>query len=802
MMSRTSWPWRAGRFATYGLVALVATRPAWAIQASPYPVVVQQPNGQELMLFLRGDERRHFYVYFHNDQPYSVLTRPKRPAAAAGVPAAPGQGPAEGARNDEGGYCFAALDARGELVPTDLMVGVDDPARANVAPRTFPAAPPPRPPGAVNAAAPGTVAPKTPAVGEIPNLVVLMRFADHAKSHRPVPPRETYEIIFNATGGHPQLAPTGSVRDVYLENSYGKMKLNSTVVGWVDLPQTEAYYADNYKGWTAQFYEALRAALEKVDANLDFKKFDSNGDGWIDTIAFIHSGYGAEWGGKDQDGASLLNRIWSHQSDMDTPWESKEGVKVAKYHVSTGFWGLRGPEPTHIGVVAHETGHFFGLPDLYDYSEQGAGAGSWCMMANSWGFDGTQLYPPHFCAWSKTRLKWIDPPELKTAQVVTLAAAETTAAAYKIAGYGSADEYLLVENRQPIGFDRKIPLGPGGYGGLAVWHVDETLDKNNTPGYPGQTGWAESWPDNGQHYKVALLQADGRYDLEQRGRLSPLESLLHGSGDGGDLFCAGHVRLIGPSTTPSTDGYLGGKVARVGHQISQVSYSGPTMTFQFNPVGPIAVAGPVAGGRPPEGPSALGAEPPKGPTLVPQPSARASVALAKAVGVSISAQFSYREKRAVDVDSDLVSLPIHLDQPMEVYIDANTSMASDMPIELAIGLTDQEDVSKIWSESLRQVSLPKAMQWVNVGTRYVTQLPAGDHTIRWRVWITGATVTFGSGTMTVRGLPLALDSAAPPVPTDGPSEPGGTSSPPPATFETVIDAAGRSVTTIRRPNPR
>ncbi len=49
--------------------------------------------------------------------------------------------------------------------------------------------------------------------------------------------------FFNKVGGDAVLAPTGSVADVYGENSYGKMRLRSTVVGWVDLPKTEQEYA-------------------------------------------------------------------------------------------------------------------------------------------------------------------------------------------------------------------------------------------------------------------------------------------------------------------------------------------------------------------------------------------------------------------------------------------------------------------------------------------------------------------------------------------------------------------------------
>jgi immune inhibitor A len=91
----------------------------------------------------------------------------------------------------------------------------------------------------------------------------------------------------------------------------------------------------------------------------------------------------------------------------------------------------------------------------------------------------------------------------------------------------STNEYFLVENRQKILFDKFLPNS-----GLLVWHIDDAVSSNT----------------NEAHYKVALMQADGKKDME----------LNHNRGDAGDSYpgSSGNTKFSNTST-PNSKSYAG-----------------------------------------------------------------------------------------------------------------------------------------------------------------------------------------------------------------------------------------------------
>lgn len=512
----------------------IASPIAHAVQASPWPIETKQPDGTSITLHVRGDE----YLHWHEDTSgYAVV-------------------------EDAGWYRYADSVVNGELRASAHAVGKVSPSAVGLTQGLKPA------PLAIRARGIGSVgaqvagaAPESRGdpLGTIKNIVILMRFSNHVS--RPLPSNADMNILFNAVGGHATLAPTGSVRDVYFENSYGLMTLDSTVFGWVNLPQTEQYYANNNSGLDTTIHQAIVAALNAVDPQINFSQFDQDSDGFVDAIAFVHSGYAAEFGGTDAYGAASSQRIWSHRWSIST-WTSAEGVRVSPYHINPGVWSTSGSSIGRVGVIAHETGHFFGLPDLYDTQGSGEGIGSWGLMANSWGFNGTQYNPPHFSSWSKIRLGWVTPTVLTAPGSYNLPQWATSPTVYQVNRNYPSGEYLLIENRQPAGIEAAIPQG-----GLVVFHIDEATGHNNE-GYPGQPGW----PENGNHYQVAVLQADGLYELE-RG---------FNRGNAGDTYHAGGVSALTPLSVPNTNAYQGGEILFTSNSLLNVGPAAPTMNFTLD----------------------------------------------------------------------------------------------------------------------------------------------------------------------------------------------------------------------------
>lgn len=425
--------------------------------ASPNPFTIVNPDGSKEVVTLNGGEGRS---WMEDSDGYTICPEVKEedgdelPTRRLGGK----EGKKKKKKAKKTTYFYCTRDESGDFVPDKtLQVGLAKPAKGSKHPKgRKPKKQEDRECGefctSKDADRRLQAKPRQLKEGSLKNLVVLMRFSDH--SGRSLPTEADIEILMNG-GVSSSIIPTGSVRDVFLQNSAEKLSLDSTVADWVTISRTEEECAAGESGLTSNFWPCLREALDLVDQSVNFSNFDDDNNRRIDAITFLHSGYGAEVGGTDAFGASNADRIWSHKWNMNT-WTSNEDVRVSTYHISPAVWGTSGSEIGRIGVIAHETGHFLGLPDLYDYGS-GAGLGSWSLMANSWGHDGSQRYPPALDPWCKWQLGWITPTLVTSNTRITIKPSYTQNDYYVVRAGFASGEYLLIENRQRMGFDGIIP---------------------------------------------------------------------------------------------------------------------------------------------------------------------------------------------------------------------------------------------------------------------------------------------------------------------------------------------------------
>lgn len=523
--------------------------------ASPHGFKETQPDGTTTpLVFLHGDHRHN---YITDRYGYTII------------------------QNDQGWFVYAELE-NDDLRPTDFIIGQADPKSLNIEKhitskkdrtREEMVENEPKRKGNIRGVMTGEDISKERSLepyeyrmnGQIrvmKNLVILMKFNDH--EDRPLPTADDIGVLMNHEGAH-DLAPTGSVADVYKKNSYGKLSVESTVLDWITISKTEAECADSNYGYTEKLVDCMVEAIKQNDdLGVSFDEWDADGNGHFDGIMIMHSGYAAEWGDVDCSGQHWTDRIWSHKWTLPSRYhQSFDEVTFSKYHITSALWNRCGNQIARIGAIAHELGHFMGLPDLYDTDNTSHGAGNYDLMANMWGWRGNQWFPPMLSCWTKMQNGWVEPEELTESGEYLLPNSADYPTCYKVSKGYPEGEYLLIENRYATSFDTFMPGG----GGIAIWKIDENIDSFNEEGYPGQS----SWPENGHHYKVALLQADGNYHLEKN----------MNRGDIGDLYREGDVLLPWEESKsyPNSDSYKGGQVKSSGVRITDISTIAEVMRF-------------------------------------------------------------------------------------------------------------------------------------------------------------------------------------------------------------------------------
>ena len=340
-------------------------------------------------------------------------------------------------------------------------------------------------PGNQGQRAPRRVGTAGTTTGNHRGLVILIQFPD-------VPfvtpnAQATFQRFFNEIdykdGGN-----TGSVRDYFRAQSYGKLDIEFDVVGPYTTSHEMAYYGAPYRDESGNDHNDTNPAImaaEAIDAayedGVDFTPYDWNNDGEVDQVFIIFAGYNQAQGA---DANTIWPHEWSLRAQTDRRYYNNKIINT--YGCSSELSGNDDPSSYYynpdktmdgIGTACHEFTHCLGLPDMYDtQADVGFGTSYWDVMCSG-SYNDNSRTPAGYTSYERWFAGWLEPVEIKEMTTITnMQPLATTPEAYILYNEGNRNEYYLLENRQPVDFDTKL------YGhGLLILHVDysNNLWKNN-----------------------------------------------------------------------------------------------------------------------------------------------------------------------------------------------------------------------------------------------------------------------------------------------------------------------------------
>lgn len=300
-------------------------------------------------------------------------------------------------------------------------------------------------------------------------LTVLAAFSDRPFAGDETATLNQWDKIFN-TEGLTEEPFKGSVRDYFLAQSYGDFSVVFDLV-YVQVADAKRYASDDYGDENSQYLVQDIMDILKQNPDIDWGKYDWNDDGYINQLLIIYAGHG-------MNDCYDPDLIWPHQWWMSYHLkDGQEDVYCDPIPVSAGgkdylvnsYCALneltRDNDYGTFGTICHEYSHCFGFPDFY-YGDTSYLYG-WDLMCAGL-FNGNGFQPAGYSAHERWLMGWLTPIELKETTTITdMPALADQGTAYLIRNDGYENEYYLVENRQPTGWDAALPGS-----GFTVFHID------------------------------------------------------------------------------------------------------------------------------------------------------------------------------------------------------------------------------------------------------------------------------------------------------------------------------------------
>lgn len=269
--------------------------------------------------------------------------------------------------------------------------------------------------------------------------------------------KDTWMEHLNESNTLNHMGSKGSVSDYFYAQSYGQLTVTFEEIGTYTAAGKAAGYAD-YTADAKLVYNAVTSLMD-----VDWQRYDCNGDKEIDCVLFIFAGHAD---GDLSSRKATITSIYPHQNWLTNRQQPKaevgDGYKVQSY-VFTNNLRDSSSSVDAINAVCHELGH--GIFDLCDYYKNLTS----CMGqydAMCYGFRQTSYGSAnnHCCdytTFNRMYLGWLKPCELSLPGHVKLHPLSRVAEACVVFDPNNQNHFFLLENRATLSntWDAHLPAG-------------------------------------------------------------------------------------------------------------------------------------------------------------------------------------------------------------------------------------------------------------------------------------------------------------------------------------------------------